>query len=65
MAVVIGLSMAAIFERGVKVKKDENRAAPAVSMQDDAEVERPRYIAALFFVLLMAILPVGTSGLIS
>jgi hypothetical protein len=65
MAVVIGLSMAAIFKRGVKVKKDENRAAPAVSMQDDAEVERPRYIAVLFFVLLVAILPVGTSGLIS
>lgn len=65
LAVVIGLSMAAIFERGVKVKKDENRAAPAVSMLDGAEVERPWHIVALFFVLLVAILLVGASGGIS
>jgi uncharacterized membrane protein YraQ (UPF0718 family) len=63
MAVVIGLSMAALFER--EETKEEKRAAPAASMLDDAEMERPWYIVALFFTLLVAILLVGASGLIS
>ena len=64
LAVVIGMSMAALFERGEKTKA-EKHAAPAASMLDSPEVERPWYVVALFFILLVAILLVGASGLIS
>ncbi len=65
MAVVIGLSMAALFERE-ETKEEEKRVTPVVfSILDDAEVERPGYITALFFALMVAILLVGASGLIS
>jgi len=61
LAVVIGLCMATIFERGMK---DEKRKAPGFATLDNAEVERPWYITGLFFILLVAILLVGASGLI-
>ncbi len=64
LAVVIGLSMATIFERGVK-KEEEKRAASGIAMLDNTEVERPWHIVALFFVLLVAILLLGASGVIS
>lgn len=64
MAVVIGMSMAAFFERGEKTKA-EKHAAPAMAMVDDTVEQRPGYITVLFFTLLVAILLVGTSGLIS
>jgi uncharacterized membrane protein YraQ (UPF0718 family) len=63
MAVVIGLSMATIFER--EETKDEKRVTPNIALIDDPEVKRPGYITALFFTLLVAILLVGASGLIS
>jgi hypothetical protein len=63
LAVAIGLSMAAIFER--EGKKDEKRDAPGFAMLDNTEVERPWYIVLLFFILMVAILLVGASGLIS
>ncbi len=62
MSVVIGLSMATIFERGAKKEK---KVASGVAVTDNAEAERPWYIALLFFSLLVAILLVGASGLIS
>ncbi|MBN1763161.1 MAG: permease [Methanomicrobia archaeon] len=66
MAVVIGMSMAALFERGEQTKAEEKRAAPAIAMiGDDTEVQRSGYITVLFFSLLVAILLVGASGLIS
>jgi uncharacterized membrane protein YraQ (UPF0718 family) len=66
MAVVIGMCMAALFERGEKTKAEEKRAAPAIAMiGDDTEEQRPGYITLLFFSLLVAILLVGASGLIS
>jgi uncharacterized membrane protein YraQ (UPF0718 family) len=64
MSVVIGLSMAAIFERELK-KEEEKKVVRIVAMADDPEVGRPRYITLLFFSLLVAILLVGASGLIS
>ncbi len=63
LAVVIGLSMAAIFERGVK--DEEKRETAGFAMPGDPEVERPWYVVALFFILMVAILLVGASGLIS
>ena len=63
LAVVIGLSMATIFER--EGKKDEKRDAPGFAVLDNTEVERPWYIVLLFFSLMVAILLVGASGLIS
>ncbi len=63
MSVVIGLSMAAIFERGAKV--EEKKVVRVAAMTYDPEVGRPRYITLLFFSLLVAILLVGASGLIS
>jgi uncharacterized membrane protein YraQ (UPF0718 family) len=65
MAVVIGMSLAALFERGEQTKAEEKRATPVASMLDDAEMERPWYSVALFFALMVAILLVGASGLIS
>lgn len=62
MSLVIGLSMAALFERGMKRKKI---VASAVAVRDDTATERPGYITLLFFSLLVAILLVGASGLIS
>jgi len=64
MAVVIGMSMAALFERGEKTKA-EKHAAPAMAMVDNTAEQRPGYITLLFFTLLVAILLVGASGLIS
>lgn len=63
MAVVISLSMAAIFERGAKV--EEKKVVRMAAMADDPDVRRPRYITLLFFSLLVAILLVGASGSIS
>ena len=63
MSVVIGLSMAAIFERGVK--EEEKKVASGVAVTDNAAVRRPWYITLLFFSLLVAVLLVGASGLIS
>jgi len=64
LAVVIGLSMATLFEREEK-KVGAKHKAPEVAVLDNTEVERPWYISLLFFVLLVAILLVGASGLIS
>jgi hypothetical protein len=61
MSVVIGMSMAAIFERGAKKEK---KVASGVAVTDNAEAERLCYIALLFFSLLGAILLVGASELI-
>ena len=63
LAVVIGLSMATLFERDGM--KDEKRKAPGFATPDNTEVERPGYITLLLFVLLVAILLVGASGLIA
>ena len=66
MAVVIGMSMAALFERVENTEAKEKRATPAIAMiEDDTEEQRPGYITVLFFTLLVAILLVGASGLIS
>ncbi len=65
MSVVIGLSMATIFERGVKKEEEEKKVVRVAAMTDDPEVGRPWYITLLFFILLVAILLVGASGLIS
>jgi len=62
MSLVIGLSMAALFERGMKRNKI---VASVVAVRDDTATERPGYITLLFFSLLVAILLVGASGLIS
>jgi uncharacterized membrane protein YraQ (UPF0718 family) len=63
MAVVIGLSMATIFER--EVRKEEKQKVPAVAVLDNPRMERPWYIVLSFFILLVAILLVGASGLIA
>lgn len=65
MAVVIGMSMAALFERGEKTEAKEKRATPAITMVDDTAEQRSGYITVLFFTLLVAILLVGASGVIS
>ena len=65
MSVVIGLSMAAIFERGVKVAETEKKVVGVAAMADDPAVVRPWYITLLFFSLLVAVLLVGASSLIS
>jgi hypothetical protein len=66
MAVVIGLSMAVLFERDEQTKAEEKRATPAIAMiGDDTTEQRPGYITMLFFTLLVAILLVGASGVIS
>jgi len=62
LAVVIGLCMATLFERGVE---EEKRAATGFAVPGDPELERPWYITGLFFFLLVAILLVGASGSLS
>jgi uncharacterized membrane protein YraQ (UPF0718 family) len=64
LAVVIGLSMATLFDREEKTERTMLNN-PQVAVVDDAKVERPRYIVLLFFSLMVAILLVGASGLIS
>lgn len=63
MAVVIGLSMATIFER--EERNEVKHKVPAVAVPDNPGIERPWYIVLLFFILLVAILLVGASGLIA
>jgi uncharacterized membrane protein YraQ (UPF0718 family) len=65
MAVVIGLIMAALFER--KVTEASTGQIPSASLlnPDAAAPGRPWYITVLFFALLVAILLVAASGLIS
>jgi uncharacterized membrane protein YraQ (UPF0718 family) len=64
MAVVIGLIMAAIFQ-----KSDKNQhiaAAPAVQVDPDPEEQgRPGYITAAFMAVLVAILLIATTGFIA
>jgi hypothetical protein len=59
MSVVIGLSMAMIFERGVK--REDKKVAKMVDVADNAE-GRPWYITLTFFILLIAILLVAAAG---
>ncbi|MGC8816799.1 MAG: permease [Candidatus Hadarchaeum sp.] len=63
MAVIVGLIMATIFERGAK--GETASVAPAVAQVETAARTRPKYISPIFFVLLIAILLIGASGLIS
>ncbi len=64
MAVVIGLIMAAIFQRSDR--KCDAAAAPAVQVDSDPEeTSRPGYITAAFMAVLVAILLVATSGFIA
>lgn len=64
MAVVIGLIMAAIFQRSDK--KCDVAAAAAVQVDPGSEEEsRPSYITAAFMAVLVAILLVATSGFIA
>lgn len=66
MAVVIGLIMAALFDRGIKDDNAKREIARTPTLDTDALVSgRPWYISALFFALLVAILLVAASGLIS
>ena len=62
MAVVIGLIMAAIFQKSEK--KCESAPAAAVQIDSDPESKsRPGYITGLFMAILVAILLVATSSL--
>ena len=62
MAVVIGLIMAAIFQKSEK--KCESAPAPASRVDSDSESKsRPGYITGLFMAILVAILLVATSSL--
>src|SRR5512137_1950714 len=62
MAVVIGLIMAAIFQKSEK--KCESAPVAAVQIDSDAESKsRPNYITGLFMAVLVAILLVATSSL--
>jgi len=64
MAVVIGLIMAAIFERSDK--KCEIAAAPVVQVDPiPKEKSRPGYITPVFMAVLVAILLVAASGFIA
>lgn len=64
MAVVIGLIMAAIFQRSDK--KCEIGAAPVVQVDPDPEQKsRPGYITAVFMAVLVVILLVAASGFIA
>lgn len=60
MAIVVGLIMSAIFER----EKKEKTQAEIVPQIEADQSKRPRYISALFFIILVAILVVGASGAI-
>ena len=63
MAVIIGLIMAAIFQRSSE--KCEVAPAPAVQVgSDPVQKSRPSYITGLFMAVLMAILLAATSNLI-
>jgi hypothetical protein len=62
MAVVIGLIMAAIFQKSEK--KCESSPAPSFSVDSDPGAKsRPGYITGLFMAILVAILLVATSSL--
>jgi uncharacterized membrane protein YraQ (UPF0718 family) len=62
MAVVIGLIMAAIFQKSEK--KCEPAPGPAFQIDSDPELKsRPGYITGLFMAILVAILLVATSSL--
>jgi len=62
MAVVIGLIMAAIFQKSEK--KCESAPAPAFQIDSDPESKgRPGYITGLFMAVLVAILLVATSSI--
>lgn len=63
MSVVIGLSMAAIFER--EVKEEKTKVPQGIATLNNPGRGRPWYITLLFFILLVAILLIGASGLIS
>jgi len=63
MAVVVGLIMAAIFERGAK--RETPSSNPEVDQVEATASARPKYISPIFFILLVAILVIGASGLIS
>ncbi|HHI30248.1 MAG TPA: permease [Candidatus Methanoperedenaceae archaeon] len=60
MSVVIGLIMAAIFERGVK---EERKTIKTAKIADTAE-KRPWYITFTFFIILVAILLIAAGGYI-
>lgn len=64
MSVVIGLTMASIFERGIEIKEKKVMGATA-AINSNPNDERPWYITFIFFSLLVAILLAGASGLIS
>ncbi|RZN42804.1 MAG: permease [Methanophagales archaeon ANME-1-THS] len=64
MSVIIGLSMAVIFERGVKEEKG-TKSVRGIATLNNPGSGRPWYITLLFFSLLVAILLVGASGLIA
>ena len=62
MAVVIGLIMAAIFQKSEK--KCESAPAPPFQIDSDSESKsRPGYLTGLFMAVLVAILLVATSSL--
>ena len=63
MSVIIGLIMAAIFERGTKGVT--TAVTPAVAQVETATITRPKHVSPTFFALLIAILLIGASGLIS
>ncbi|MDD2834866.1 MAG: permease [Methanothrix sp.] len=63
MAVVIGLIMAAIFQKSEK--RCESSPAPAFPVDSNLEVKnRPSYTTGLFMAVLVAILLVATSGVL-
>ncbi|MBC7219814.1 MAG: permease [Hadesarchaea archaeon] len=61
MAIIVGLIMATIFERG---KKREIVPENQVVQIGAPTITRPKYVSTLFFTLLVAILVVGASGII-
>ena len=58
MSVVIGLAMAAIFERG---RKEEKKATEMIKATDTGE-KRPWYVTLTFFIILVAILIVAAGN---
>ena len=62
MAVIIGLIMAAVFEKPDRNCKTTSGPMPA--NQPDAEPSRPKYVTAAFLAVLVAILLTATSGII-
>jgi len=63
MAVVIGLIMAAIFQRSEEKCKMDSASAVQADLEPALE-GRPKYITGIFMVVLVAILLVATSNLI-